>query len=201
VCTIQVKFHQHQLQIQQSLFVLILIAQMVVAIHSLHNLGYIHRDLKPDNFLIDVKGHIKLADFGLSKGGILANPEESPGFGNSTGIGDQKRKGAYSVVGSPDYMAPEIIRMSSEGYGKEVDWWSLGCLIFEMITGYPPFNGSTPQEVFENIGSWKTVLPKTIAYYREYLSDEFLDLVLGFLCESDSQLGSDIEVIKQHPFF
>jgi len=152
--------------------------------------------------LIDAKGHIKLADFGLSKGGILTSAEESPGFRKSKVRNeDQKRKGAYSVVGSPDYMAPEILTMSSEGYGTEVDWWSLGCLIFEMITGYPPFNGSTPHEVFENIRSWKTVLPKTIAYYRDYLSDQFLDLVLGLLCEPERRLGSDIEVIKRHPFF
>jgi len=109
--------------------------------------------------------------------------------------------GFYSVVGSPHYMAPEIINLSPNGYGKEVDWWSLGCLIFEMVTGNPPFEGRTPQEVFDNISNWKIKLPKILSEFRQYLSEQFIDLISGFLCEPEKRLGNDIDVFKIHTFF
>jgi len=133
-------------------------AEMTMAVHSLHRLGYIHRDLKPDNFLIDKTGHLKLADFGLTKEGVRSFTESpaahKPHYGHSTTKG-------FSVVGrfvpyflfillksasfvyyhvvSPDYMAPEVLQRSPAGYGQEVDWWSIGCVFFDMIVGYPPF--------------------------------------------------------------
>uniref|UniRef100_A0A6B2L3F5 non-specific serine/threonine protein kinase n=1 Tax=Arcella intermedia TaxID=1963864 RepID=A0A6B2L3F5_9EUKA len=174
------------------------IAEMIAAIHSLHGLGYIHRDLKPDNFLIDSKGHIKLADFGLSKEGLRQFAESPSMRGDRTC--KSGRKGFHSVVGSPDYMAPEILS-STSGYGKEVDWWSLGCLIYEMVTGIPPFNATTAQEVFDNIINWKHTLPKALSLIKEYFSEEFMDLIEGFLCEPEKRLGCDIEVVKRHPFF
>jgi len=180
------------------------IAEMIVAIHSLHNLGYIHRDLKPDNFLIDAAGHVKLADFGLSKEGLSHFTEDSPGFRNinkTTKLDPKPGPGFYSVVGSPHYMAPEIIKLAPDGYGKEVDWWSLGCLIFEMVTGNPPFEGTTPQEVFDNITSWQIKLPKILSDFRQHLSEEFILLISGFLCEPEKRFGNDLNTLKKHAFF
>jgi serine/threonine protein kinase len=313
-------------------------AEMIVGVSTLHSMGYIHRDLKPDNFLIDNKGHLKLADFGLSKHGVMAprsmkvdrmasrrsillgdqqleqlNQENfnnrfvrtrsfatlvnrrapsvsmvqtfvpgaskqagrdetltqsqpgmiesftyvpgqtndlsstyngrvdrpplrtllfpathrcpplqlltfllpvEPSLGRSTPNGpaaanggssspssaQRRRMLAYSVVGSPDYMSPEVLNES--GYSQEVDWWSLGCNFFEMIMGTPPFAGDSPQEVFENIQNWRTVLPALLQSYSEYMSPECFSLITGMLAEPGQRLGSKgIEEFKQHPFF
>lgn len=129
------------------------------------SLFYAHcqSDLKPDNFLIDARGHLKLADFGLSKEGVQS-------FNYSAVLGSplwKKDKAnvqtnkSFSCVGrfvvshllviyfcSPDYMSPEVLDPPETGYGEEVDWWSLGCLFFDMVCGYPPFCGDTPHQVW-----------------------------------------------------
>jgi len=92
-----------------------------LALEYLHALNIVYRDLKPENILIDEQGFIKLTDFGLSKRSIKDNT------------------GAYSICGTPEYLAPEILNKSKSGHGKAVDWWTFGAIIFEMITGYPPF--------------------------------------------------------------
>jgi len=84
--------------------------------------------LKPENVLIDADGYIKITDFGLSKGGIKGN------------------KGATSICGTPEYLAPEILER--KGHGKAVDWWTLGAILYEMLTGYPPFYTKTREELF-----------------------------------------------------
>eukprot|EP01121_Diplochlamys_sp_Union-15-3_P006650 TRINITY_DN17158_c0_g1_i1.p1 TRINITY_DN17158_c0_g1~~TRINITY_DN17158_c0_g1_i1.p1 ORF type:complete len:327 (+),score=60.73 TRINITY_DN17158_c0_g1_i1:117-983(+) len=174
-------------------------AEMILAVESVHRLGYIHRDLKPDNFLIDKEGHLKLTDFGLSKEGVLI-PKilASPAFDVSHKI--KASSWAYSVVGSPDYMAPEVL--TSSGYGNEVDWWSLGCIFFELVAGYPPFYGTSAEAVFNNVINWENVLECEIKTLEDTFSDHFKDLILRFLCEPSNRLGTKgISEIKTHPFF
>jgi cell cycle protein kinase DBF2 len=161
------------------------IAEMFCSVDALHQLGYIHRDLKPENFLIDSTGHVKLTDFGLAAG-ILAPAriesmrirlekasETSVPFGKPMDqrtvaerregyrtMRDKDTNYAKSIVGSPDYMAPEVLR--GEEYDFTVDYWSLGCMLFEALTGFPPFAGSTPDETWRNLKHWRDVLKRPV---------------------------------------
>jgi cell cycle protein kinase DBF2 len=156
---------------------------MFCSVDALHQLGYIHRDLKPENFLIDATGHVKLTDFGLAAGMLAPGKiesmrikleqvgETSVPFGKPM---DQRtvaeRRDGYrslrnrdvnyakSIVGSPDYMAPEVLK--GDEYDFSVDYWSLGCMLFEALTGFPPFAGATVDETWKNLKHWKEVLKK-----------------------------------------
>jgi cell cycle protein kinase DBF2 len=161
------------------------IAEMFCSVDALHQLGYIHRDLKPENFLVDSTGHVKLTDFGLAAGMLAPAKiesmrvklekasETSVPFGKPM---DQRtvaeRRDGYrtmrekdlnyakSIVGSPDYMAPEVLR--GDEYDYTVDYWSLGCMLFEALTGFPPFAGSTADETWRNLKHWKEVLKRPV---------------------------------------
>lgn len=103
-----------------------------MALQFLHKKGIVYRDLKPENLLIDHDGHIKLADFGFAK--ILENDR------------------TFTKCGTPEYLAPEVVKGTTlTGYGKAVDWWSLGILLFEMLAGYPPFYDCKPDGIYEKI--------------------------------------------------
>lgn len=157
------------------------IAEISLAVNYIHNMGFIHRDLKPDNILLDEKGHVKLSDFGLCTGLKKSHTTEFyKGLSQTTGTGNGKEGGgtagvkdfspldsrrrleswkrtrrqlAYSTVGTPDYIAPEVFCRS--GYGFGCDWWSVGVIMFEMLIGYPPFSSEGPQETYWKVMNWR----------------------------------------------
>eukprot|EP01130_Rhizamoeba_saxonica_P012501 TRINITY_DN5270_c0_g2_i1.p1 TRINITY_DN5270_c0_g2~~TRINITY_DN5270_c0_g2_i1.p1 ORF type:complete len:390 (+),score=85.54 TRINITY_DN5270_c0_g2_i1:59-1228(+) len=121
-----------------------------------------------------------------------------------------KRALALSVVGSPYYMSPEVTQRLFEapnsepiGYGEEVDWWSLGCVFFEMILGEPPIDGNSANEIFRNIHNWINIVPSLLAQLGKEMdmSPPLFDLLSRLLCEPEKRLGRDIDELKSHPFF
>ncbi|KAM9769546.1 microtubule-associated serine/threonine-protein kinase 1-like isoform 2-T4 [Menidia menidia] len=121
-------------------------AETVLALEYLHNYGIVHRDLKPDNLLITSMGHIKLTDFGLSKMGLMSlttNIYEGHIEKDAREFLDKQ------VCGTPEYIAPEVILR--QGYGKPVDWWAMGIILYEFLVGCVPFFGDTPEELFGQV--------------------------------------------------
>ena len=120
-------------------------AETVLAVEYLHSFGIVHRDLKPDNLLITALGHIKLTDFGLSKMGLMSLATNL--YEGYIDIDkDTKQFSDKQVFGTPEYIAPEVILR--QGYGKPVDWWSMGIILYEFLIGCVPFFGETPEELF-----------------------------------------------------
>ncbi|XP_048257019.1 ribosomal protein S6 kinase beta-1-like isoform X1 [Haliotis cracherodii] len=154
------------------------LAEITLAIEHLHSQGIIYRDLKPENILLDSQGHVKLTDFGLCK--------ESINDGTVT----------HTFCGTIEYMAPEILTRS--GHGKAVDWWSLGALMYDMLTGAPPFTAENRKKTIDKILKAKLSLPP-------YLTNEARGLIKRLLRKSPSErLGGgadDANPIKSHAFF
>ncbi|PWZ01939.1 hypothetical protein BCV70DRAFT_53628 [Testicularia cyperi] len=233
------------------------VAEMILAIHEAHSFGYIHRDIKPDNFLYTSDGHIKLADFGLcqsfhwahdgayydqqrknllKKHGIdledshaaagmrrraqVAGNGGRGGAGAAPGLSDKelseimsdrnpdgtpmthvltwreknKKKIAYSVVGTNNYMAPEVLR--GLGYDQACDWWSLGVIVFEMLFGYPPFVSKSRHLTRQKILNWKQTLrfpPKP------RVSRDAQDFISRLVCEREDRLGSTSSASVSRP--
>nr|XP_046247386.1 microtubule-associated serine/threonine-protein kinase 2 isoform X4 [Scatophagus argus] len=169
-------------------------AETVLALEYLHNYGIVHRDLKPDNLLITSMGHIKLTDFGLSKIGLMSlttNLYEGHIEKDTREFLDKQ------VCGTPEYIAPEVILR--QGYGKPVDWWAMGVILYEFLVGCAPFFGDTPEELFGQVISDEIVWPEE----DEALPQEAQDLISKLLRQNPLErlgTGSAFEV-KQHPFF
>ncbi|KAG4983685.1 hypothetical protein JHK87_028434 [Glycine soja] len=196
------------------------VGETVLAIESIHKHNYIHRDIKPDNLLLDRNGHMKLSDFGLCKPLDCSNLQEkdfSIGSNRSGALQSDgrpvapkrsqqeqlqhwqknRRMLAYSTVGTPDYIAPEVLL--KKGYGMECDWWSLGAIMYEMLVGYPPFYSDEPMLTCRKIVNWRSYLkfPEEVK-----LSAEAKDLISRLLCNVDQRLGTKgADEIKAHPWF
>ncbi|XP_051018444.1 myotonin-protein kinase isoform X2 [Acomys russatus] len=164
------------------------LAEIVMAIDSVHRLGYVHRDIKPDNILLDRCGHIRLADFGSC---LKLQPDGTVR--------------SLVAVGTPDYLSPEILQAVGGGpgagsYGPECDWWALGVFAYEMFYGQTPFYAESTAETYAKI-----------VHYKEHLSlplgdtgvpEEAQDLIRGLLCPADIRLGrGGAGDFQKHPFF
>uniref|UniRef100_A0A673TRH0 Ribosomal protein S6 kinase beta-2 n=1 Tax=Suricata suricatta TaxID=37032 RepID=A0A673TRH0_SURSU len=154
------------------------LAEITLALGHLHSQGIIYRDLKPENIMLNSQGHIKLTDFGLCK--------ESIHEGAVT----------HTFCGTIEYMAPEILTRS--GHNRAVDWWSLGALMYDMLTGSPPFTAENRKKTMDKIIKGKLTLPP-------YLTPDARDLVKKFLKRNPSQrIGGgpgDAADVQRHPFF
>jgi len=149
--------------------------EIICAMIYLHEQGIIYRDLKPENILLDKKGHVVMTDFGLSKEGLKSAGDTTATF-----------------CGTPEYLAPEVI--SGESYTKSIDWWSVGTLIFEMLTGLPPFYNQNEEQMYDKI-------LKSDVIYPSFLSAEVVDLMKKFLNRDPHLRLQDPDHIRAHPWF
>eukprot|EP00768_Dysnectes_brevis_P007921 gnl/Dysnectes_brevis/690_a761_2746.p1 GENE.gnl/Dysnectes_brevis/690_a761_2746~~gnl/Dysnectes_brevis/690_a761_2746.p1 ORF type:complete len:516 (+),score=139.23 gnl/Dysnectes_brevis/690_a761_2746:1111-2658(+) len=153
-------------------------AEIILALEHLHSKQIVYRDLKPENVMIMANGHLKLTDFGLSKRNLTST------------------LGAHTFVGTAEYLAPELLQ--NRGHGKGVDFWALGTLIFEMITGLPPFFSRDKKDMYRRVLYDNLRCPS-------YMSDSCKDIIEGLLVRDPRRrLGSrkgGVEELKQHPWF
>ncbi|XP_044115759.1 ribosomal protein S6 kinase beta-2 isoform X3 [Neovison vison] len=154
------------------------LAEITLALGHLHSQGIIYRDLKPENIMLNSQGHIKLTDFGLCKESVHEDAV------------------THTFCGTIEYMAPEILVRS--GHNRAVDWWSLGALMYDMLTGSPPFTAENRKKTMDKIIKGKLALPP-------YLTPDARDLVKKFLKRNPSQrIGGgpgDAADVQRHPFF
>ncbi|XP_075302449.1 microtubule-associated serine/threonine-protein kinase 4-like [Opisthocomus hoazin] len=188
-------------------------AETVLALEYLHNYGIVHRDLKPDNLLVTSMGHIKLTDVGLSKVGLMSlttNLYEGHIEKDAREFLDKQ------VCGTPEYIAPEVILR--QGYGKPVDWWAMGIILYEYLVGCVPFFGDTPGELFGQVISGAPFRAQNCAQYSsqffthctvilfipqlDNMSRRMLQQALGkketlFYCEGYQELAQDVQRLSK----
>ncbi|XP_036374592.1 rho-associated protein kinase 1 isoform X2 [Megalops cyprinoides] len=159
-------------------------AEVVLALDGIHSMGFIHRDVKPDNMLLDKAGHLKLADFGtcmkMNKDGMVR---------------------CDTAVGTPDYISPEVLKsQGGDGYyGRECDWWSVGVFLYEMLVGDTPFYADSLVGTYSKIMNHKNAL--TFPDDSE-ISKDAKNLICAFLTDREVRLGRNgVDEIKRHPFF
>lgn len=159
-------------------------AEVVLAVDAIHKMGFIHRDVKPDNMLLDRSGHLKLADFGtcmkMDEDGLVRSD---------------------TAVGTPDYISPEVLKsQGGEGcYGRECDWWSVGVFLYEMLIGDTPFYADSLVGTYGKIMDHKNSLhfPDDVE-----ISKQAKHLISSFLTDRSLRLGRNgVDEIKRHPFF
>ena len=171
-------FHMHAAKRFDFQLTQFFISEIVLALEYLHKQNMVYRDLKPENILLDAKGHIKLTDFGLSK--ILSSSKDK----------------AFTICGTKQYLAPEIFM--NKGYEKTIDWWSLACLTYEMLTGNLPFPIKRDTKINMDIYKRQIQFPR-------YMNEDARDLISKMLViDPKKRLGcgkNDIVKIKNHPFF
>ncbi|ELR11956.1 PHprotein kinase domain containing protein [Acanthamoeba castellanii str. Neff] len=154
-------------------------AEILLGVEYLHTKGIIYRDLKPENVLISADGHVRMTDFGISKEGLNAKDDRTATF-----------------CGTPEYLAPEVLE--GKEYGKEVDWWSYGTLVYEMLVGVPPFYSEDVQVMYRKILND----PVDVKAIKERDPDPAAaDLIQGLLERNVQKRLVDPEVLKKHPYF
>jgi serine/threonine protein kinase len=149
-------------------------AEVASALDHVHKHNIIYRDLKPENLVLDAQGHVVLTDFGLAKMNMQANGQ------------------TYTFCGTPEYVAPEILQ--GTGHNKAVDWWSLGILLYEMLTGLPPFYSTNVNEMYEFI------LTKPLTF-PDYIGGDAKDLVTKLLQRDPKKRLCNGDEVRKHAFF